>query len=224
MTNEEAKSNAKTLRCEIEGLKNGHWNMFKRQYREFWVHAKEISEMFKALKPLTPEDREELWTEFNSICKETKRVSKNESESRVADSKNKRELVESKIKEAYYQAKGARTNSELAEAKTLLNKALDWMKNGWSGFNIPTQLISSMFSEGRMLKADNDACWEQWKEVNDIIKFRRQELSEMDYNHFRSKASDAIHAAHYGDARESKLMVKAIQSEMKGSIMSKSQY
>jgi len=224
MSNEESKSNASTLQREIERLKNGHWNMFKRQYREFWDHAKEISGMFKTLKPLLPEDRERLWTEFNSICEEVKTVSKRESESKRTDSKNKRDLVESKIKEAYYQAKGARTSSELSEAKALLSKALDWMKNGWGGFNISTQIVSSMFSEGKMLKVDSDACWEQWKEANEVIKSRRQELCETNYNHFRSKASDSINTTHYGDAREAKSKVRDIQREMKGTQMSKSQF
>ena len=224
MTNEESKLNVSTLQREIENLKSGHWNMFKRQYREFWDHAKQISGMFKTLKPLLPQDREQLWAEFNSICEEVKREKQRESESRITDSKNKRDLVESKIREAYFQAKGARSSSELSEAKVLLNKALDWMKNGWSGFNLSTQIVGSMFSEGKMLKTDSDACWEQWKEANEVIKFRRQELGDIDYNRFRSKASEAMNAAHHGEAREAKSKVKELQGEMKEAQMSRSQF
>ena len=220
--NELAKSNASAIGHEIESLKNGHWNLFKRQYREFWTHAKEISGMFKTMKPLLREDRERLWAKFNSICEEAKRTQEREKESRRIDSKQKRELVESKIKEAYYQAKGARSSSDLSQAKSLLNEALQWMKNGWGGFNVASQLVS--LSEGKLTREDRDQCWEKWKEANEVIKFRRQELWESNYNYFRSKASDALNTAHYGDPREAKSKVKDVHLKMKGTQMSKSQF
>ena len=174
--NEKAKSNASAIEHEIESLNNGHWNLFKRQYPEFWAHAKEISGMFKTMKPLLREDRERLWAKFNSTCEETKRTQEREKYSARADSKQKRDLVESKIKEAYYQAKGAGSISDLSQAKSLLNEALQWMKDGWGGFNVATQLTS--LSEGKLTREDRDQCWEKWKETNEIIKFRRQELWE----------------------------------------------
>ncbi len=223
--NEQAKSNASAIEHEIESLKNGHWNLFKRQYREFWAHAKEISGMFKTMKPVLREDRERLWAKFSSTCEETKRTQEREKESRRAASKQKRDLVESKIKEAYYQAKGAQSSSDLSEAKSLLNKALQWMKDGWGGFNVATDLVeTALGNEGKLTREDRDQCWEKWKEVNEIIKFRRQELWELNYNHFRSKASDALNTAHYGDPREAKSKVKDVQREMKGTQMSKPQF
>ena len=87
--NKESKSNASALEHAIESLKNGHWNMFKRQYHEFWTHAKEISGMFKSMKPLIREDRERLWTKFSSICEETKKNQEREKELRRAGSKKK---------------------------------------------------------------------------------------------------------------------------------------
>jgi hypothetical protein len=220
--NELAKSNAGTIEYEIETLKNGHQNFFKRQYREFWTHAKEISGMFKTMKPLLREDRERLWAKFNSICEEVKRTQEREKVSRRIDSKQKRDLVESKIKEAYYQAKGARSSSDLSQAKSLLNEALQWMKNGWGGFNVATQLTS--LSEGKLTREDRDQCWEKWKEANEVIKFRRQEFWESNYNYFRSKASDALNMAHYDNPREVKSKVKDVQREIKGTQMSKPQF
>jgi hypothetical protein len=46
----------------------------------------------------------------------------------------------SKIREAYFQAKGAADSAEFAEADALLSEALAWMKNGWEGFNTVSQL------------------------------------------------------------------------------------
>jgi hypothetical protein len=108
----QAEANAKTIEKEIDHPKIGHWNNFRRQYKEFWDHAKEISNLFKTLKPILKEDRERLWERFSSVCDETKRTQNREREARKNDSRQKRDLVESKIKEAYYQAKGSSSRSE----------------------------------------------------------------------------------------------------------------
>jgi len=96
------------------------------------------------------------------------------------------------------------------------------MKNGWGGFNVATQLVS--LSEGKLTREDRYQCWETWKEANEVIKTRRQELWESNYNYFRSKTSDALNTAYYGDPREAKSKVKDVQREMKGTQMSKPQF
>ena len=99
------------------------------------------------------------------------------------------------------------------------------MKGGWGGFNVSTDLVeTALGNEGKLSSEDRDQCWEKWKEANEVIKFRRQELWESNYNHFRSKASDALNTAHYGEPREAKSKVKDIQREMKGTQMSKAQF
>jgi ElaB/YqjD/DUF883 family membrane-anchored ribosome-binding protein len=214
--NEQAKSNASSIEHEIESLKQNH----RGQPHEFWAHAKEISGMFKMLKPLLQEDREALWAEFSSICESAKR----EMESRQDHSKQKRDIIESKIQEARYQAQGAGTFSELSEAKSMLNEALQWMKDGWGGFNIPTEMFQTLLgNEGKLLREDRDQCWEKWKEANDAIKYKRQELCNLNYDHFHSKAYDALNTAHY-NPREAKSMVIEIQQEMKGTQMTKPQF
>lgn len=78
----ESQKNAEAIESAIQSLDNGHWNLFVRQYKEFWAHAREISGMFKNLKPLRREDRERLWAEFQSICDDVKRRQNEESENR----------------------------------------------------------------------------------------------------------------------------------------------
>ncbi|MFH1652543.1 MAG: hypothetical protein ABIE74_00645 [Pseudomonadota bacterium] len=68
-----ARVNAKAVESAIQSLAAGHWDMFKRQYKEFWAHARQVSDMFKTLKPLCHEDRERLWEKFSSVCEEVKR-------------------------------------------------------------------------------------------------------------------------------------------------------
>lgn len=215
--NEQAKSNTRLIEHEIEGLKQSH----KGQPHEFWAHAREISSMFKTMKPLWREDRERLWAEFDSICKAAKR----EMELRRAQSKGKREIIESKIQEVRYQAQGAGTLSELSEAKSMLNEALRWMKDGWDGFNLATQIFQEMIllDEGRLLREDRDRCWEEWKKANETIKYRRWELYKSNYDYFLSKAYDALSTTRY-NPREAKSMVKEIQQELKGTQMASEQF
>jgi hypothetical protein len=81
----------------------------------------------------------------------------------------------SKIREAYFQAKGAADAAEFAEADELFGEALAWMKNGWEGFNTVTQLISPILSTGIMTREDREECWAQWKGAQELLRLRRDE-------------------------------------------------
>ena len=95
-----AKANAEAIDSEIQALESGHWNLFNRVYKNFWAHAKRISEMFKTLKPLRKEDRERLWGKFNSVCEDVKRRQKSEHENRKIKSEQHRNSVLSEIESA----------------------------------------------------------------------------------------------------------------------------
>jgi hypothetical protein len=85
--NEEAQANAKVIASEIQSFESGHWDFFNRQYKDFWAHARKISEMFKTLKPLRRDDRERLWEKFNVYCQEIKQRQKTEHWERELKSK-----------------------------------------------------------------------------------------------------------------------------------------
>ncbi len=91
------------------------------------------------------------------------------------DSREKRELVMTKIREAAFQTEAASSSAEFAEADALLTEALVRMKNGWSGFNTVTQLISSALSSGSMTREDREECWTAWKEVRDLLRLKQDE-------------------------------------------------
>ena len=172
------RENARSLETEINQLQSDYSDLlglFWRRYDEFWAHARRISEMFKTLKPLFREDRERLWAAYSTACEEMKQAQAREQESRLNDSREKRDLVMSKIREAYFQAKGAASSVEFAEADALLSEAVDWMKNGWEGFNTITQLISPILSSGIMTREDREECWIAWKEAKELLRLRRDE-------------------------------------------------
>jgi len=87
---EGARANARAIESEIQSLSSGHWDWFKRQYKDFWAHARQISHMFKTLKPLRREDRERLWDKFSTVCEEAKRKQRSEHEDRKFKSEQHR--------------------------------------------------------------------------------------------------------------------------------------
>ncbi|MEN6396239.1 MAG: hypothetical protein ABFC78_07140 [Methanoregula sp.] len=48
------------------------------KYQDFWNKAKEITGLFKNLKPLAHDDRDLLWKQFNALCGEVKETQKSE--------------------------------------------------------------------------------------------------------------------------------------------------
>ena len=48
------------------------------KYQDFWNKAKEITGLFKELKPLAHDDRDLLWKQFNALCGEVKETQKSE--------------------------------------------------------------------------------------------------------------------------------------------------
>jgi len=118
--NEQCRVNARSLESEINRVESGYrdpLNLVRRRGDAFWAHAKRIAEMFKTLKPLFQEDRERLWAAFSAACEEMKATQAREREAKLKDSREKRELVMSKIREAYFQANGAASSAEFAEAE-----------------------------------------------------------------------------------------------------------
>jgi hypothetical protein len=174
---EQCREHARNLTHEINHLQSGYTDPLGvwRRCSDFWEQARRISAMFKTLKPLFQEDRERLWSAFSTACEDTRKVQAREPEARLNDSREKRDLVMSKIREACFQAKGACDSAEFAQADALLSEALAWMKNGWDGFNTVTQLINSMLSTGIMTREDREECWAEWKEAQELLRLRRDE-------------------------------------------------
>jgi hypothetical protein len=174
---ESCRENARNLESEISRFRSDYGDplgLTQFRYREFWDHAKRVSAMFK--QSLFREDRERLWAAYSVACEETRKAQAREYETRLNNSREKRDLVMSKIREAYFQAKGAASSSEFAQADALLSEALAWMKNGWEGFNAVTQLISSALNTGNMTYEDREECWAEWKEAQKLLRLRRDEF------------------------------------------------
>jgi len=217
----DAEANAKIIRQQIESLKYGHWSLGNRNYKDFWEQVKQINHSFKSPQPFRREDREKLWETYQAIIHETKQAQNAEHEKRHQQSKDKRELVEMTINEAGGYVNGARSPSDISKAKDLLNLALQRMKKGWDGFSATTRAFA--LSDGQMTKEDNDACWEKWKDVKESLKYRQEEMFDLNYNHFRAEAYEAKGLAD-SYPREAKAKVKEVQAGLKTTYMRKDQF
>jgi hypothetical protein len=102
-----------------------------------------------------------------------------------------------------------------------LQQALGWMKDGFSGFGIGTQFFA--MNDGKMTKADHDACWERWSGVKDTVRARRDEISSHNYGRFHADACAARGLAQ-DYPKDAKDKVRSIQSEMKGRTMERWQF
>ena len=71
--------NRSAIQRSIDSLCSDHdlrwidnWKLTQRNLKGFFSDAKQVSDMFKELKPIRKEDRNEMWNEFQKLCNEAK--------------------------------------------------------------------------------------------------------------------------------------------------------
>lgn len=125
----------------------------------------------------------------------------------VHASSQRRHLIELKLTDAYHQAHGADSGDDLRKANEMLQEILEMMKDRSS----------------RMLHEDHDACWQRWVEVKETLKYRRQEISNFNYGHFKNEAYQAKGWAE-SLPKDAKQKVQEVQRDMNGRTMERWQF
>jgi hypothetical protein len=126
---------------------------------------------------------------------------------RANASQRRREVIGWKLDEAYHQARGSDSGSELRRATELLQEVLEMMKD----------------KSERMLHEDHEACWQRWKEIKETIKWRRKEICDFNYGHFKNEAYQAKGWAE-SLPKDAKEKVRQVQRKMKGRTMESWQF
>jgi len=216
--------NASLLQEHIEELRRqsgtGSFSLKGRADPEYFAHAQSISDLFRSLKPLAQQDRERLWREFNEIRDAVRR----QRENLARNSRQKRELVEGRIREAQHWANGAQNKEHLYKADEILKQALAWMKDGWQAFTGTTEFFESIAgNEGILLKEDREACWQLWKEAKETLHYRRQEIPDFEYGRAKADAYAALAGAQTGNPHEALNLVKSWGQSLASRYMNKLQ-
>ncbi|MDY6911945.1 MAG: hypothetical protein SVM79_06305 [Chloroflexota bacterium] len=217
------KSNLEMLKKQIDELARKYEDPAQFQYREFWDDANKVAESIKTLSPLPEDDRERLQSSYNRICREAKKRQEQEWQSLRVQSKQRRDKIEAKIREAWTCADAAPNDSEvLSKAQALLSEALAWLKNGGDRPAPAAERAQTRPVEG-FLRDDRQACWDKWKEANDTIFGRRQAIWEQNYEQVHPEANIALEEANNGDPFYTLEKVKEVQSQLKEKPLSKVQ-
>ncbi|MFA4880972.1 MAG: hypothetical protein WC650_05120 [Candidatus Doudnabacteria bacterium] len=210
------EENASTISEVIRDLKNCQPN-------EFWDKVKDINNLFKELKPLKREDREQLWAEFQSLID----LRKNAQEKIADHSKALRDHILVLISRADGKAGVAENASQFADANDELQEAMSMMKDGWHGGNwiegLASALFLSFFPEAKLLKSDREQCFEKWHQAKETLKNRREQIYERNFDRVMSAARSAFNVANVGDPYEALDAVKSVNTELKDTEMFKPQ-
>jgi predicted phage tail protein len=213
------QDNAERLREAIHALRTNHVSVLGHvNWRGFWDHSKQVTQMFRDAKPLRAETREQLWAEVSQLRDEMKHRQDNEYQARQTVSERRKAMVTERIEEAELTIRSAADVPYLRRADEELGEAMEMMKGGWRHLNDTLQeVISDMFlDDGKMLRDDNQYCWERWKSAKDNYDHRLQELRQRNLEQAQGLATEAWNAASVGDPYEALETIKAAQSELRG--------
>jgi hypothetical protein len=167
-----------------------------RDYPAFWRKAKEIGALFKESR-LRRSEREALWARQGSICEQLRQIQSREREEKEAKSRRLKGQIMSELKDARNWTGGARSLSDLTNARTHLSKAMEILKG--KGLS----------------REDHQECWESWNDMNNRLQDRRVEICAWSYEKFRSEISALSNPASYGDPYDAQAAIKGIQSRIK---------
>ncbi len=213
---EQAKANAATLEGKIRLLEATETGFItdlteifvNRDYGKFWGQVKETNELFKSLKPIKKEDREQLWERLNRVCEEVKRKQNQEYETKGKASKSEKDIIRDLVKQAHNWGDGARETEDIRQGNSRLRQAMDKLK----GNRV-------------LLKQDHEECFQAWEEAKNALNYGRERILENNWNHIHSDINDILHKAQYGNPYEAQDDIKEFnKSTMKGVSLSSGKY
>ena len=126
---------------------------------------------------------------------------------RATASALRRDFLKRLLDDAYHQANGAESGTDLKRANDTLQDVLEKMKD----------------KSERMLRDDHESCWQRWLEVKETAKWKRKEICDFNYGHFKH---EAYKAKGWADnlPKDAKQQVREVQQAMKGRTMESWQF
>jgi hypothetical protein len=164
------------------------------KYQDFWNKAKQITALFKELKPLAKSDRDLLWNRFNTVCREVK--DKQKAEYGTLESLSQQHLDEIlKLGDLAKLPPGESVPGihELVERGQALKNAGDML--GRFKHAMIAKHKKACFDRIQEIRKTHDAAWESVNAVKPkkqtVTKFRARKNLEANYVRYR-KAAGAL--------------------------------
>ncbi len=127
------------------------------KYQDFWNQAKQISTLFKELKPLAREDRDLLWKQFNDLCGEVKTQQRSEYGALESLSKGHFDEIEQFTEQAILGCTGQQDVRELQDRGKALKKAGDLL--GKYKHEMLAKHKKASFDRIQEIRKVHDAAW-----------------------------------------------------------------
>jgi hypothetical protein len=164
------------------------------KYQDFWNKAKNITDLFKALKPLAKGDRDLLWKQFNACCKEVKEKQKSDYHAMESLSQGHMEAIMKVAGTAELP-----DDSHSLQIDDLVERGQDLKNAGEMLGEFKHQMIAKhkkiCFNRLQEIRKTHDMAWESKKAVTpqqqSKTKSRVRKNLEVNYERYR-KASSAL--------------------------------
>jgi hypothetical protein len=166
----EAEVNARSVGSKIDDLQQCASN---GNHKDFWALAKEISGLFKTLKPIRREDREQLWSTFSTVCDEAKA----EQNAWRARSRKLADSILHDIKQAWPSSFTLSTDALRTSLKDLgvdLKRAGDALSE--HKHEMSAEHKKECFDAIQETRAKHNECWDQVKGDQEKKRWRSEYL------------------------------------------------
>jgi len=202
--------NLATLSAAIAALDSGHMKDGKRQYKEFFDHAKEVGALFKSLKPLPHADRERLWQEFSALCDDARVQQNTEREEQKLVSLEMRGRLEAQLIELQQHSANAKSADDF-------NSLADKLKK------IREEFTGTKEHPGPLTPKDREALWKLWKTTDDSIWSQRKAVREDNYALGKEHMQSCAELAASGDPFDCHKKIKELRPWQRSAEMSREQ-
>jgi len=211
----QAQDNHRAIDTELKEL----GQLFEEnEFKDFWQKVRTIRELFKTLKPIARDERENLWTRFSDLCEQAK---KQRAEKQEASDSAKRDIL-SRI--FFSTSTGSPTpinlfgHDELEESEHINETIQKAQAN-----------LSSIFEDLRQLRdqltrEDSQECWGAYNEARTRLRELRESLNDRDYYHLTDEVSRVWNDATYGENPYEVLdEIKELQRRVRNAVLNKDQ-
>lgn len=205
-----AEANLDKIRTAIRELDLGHMKDGRRNYKEFFEHAKSVGGLFKTLKPLPHEEREKLWQEFSALCDDARAQQNSEREEQRLASLELRGKLEARLIELQQ----AGPNAKFADD---FNKISDQMKA------IREEFSGTKEKQSPLIPKDREALWKLWKAADDAIWSHRKAVREENYAQGKEHMQQCAELAASGDPFDCHKKIKELRPWQRSAELSREQ-